>query len=828
MFLALTCALVAAQSPAVKHLSEGPQIGAPAGVALAPMPDWNGDGVTDYVVGIPDYAITTSGFGLIMEEAGRVEVRSGLDGSLLLGVNEFAVLPGDPVRMGQSVAGGFVANTTDPTLYPMAGAPGAGEVRLFTNSASGGTVVASASNSLLFNDESFGAVIANIGDITGDGRPELAVGSPLGDRIITIPGSPITVDDVGRVRVFEGGTYAPIGTWTLSTGSGMRFGSSIMAIADINGDGVSEMAVGAPGEGAGNVYIIDPTVSGSPGILAQLSGTNDGDEFGASLANLGDLDGGGRDELLIGAPGRSVGLSFTVRTGSVEVFDGESFTQLWTKNGSLFGYVGETVAAADLDGDGFKSALLIDGATSFDQPDVVRAYDGLTGVEQFAFDAWPSGTGAALAAGLDAENDGGEEFLVGLPELNDAAGGQLCYGLFLGTGGGPGTGSVWTVDDNGPADFRSLATASLVVSPNDTVLVRSGSYTQATITKPLTVMGDANPQAGPVVIDGIDVDGASRVTLTGVTLSHLALRDVPGRAALGDLIVEGGTTTVTNCADVTIARSNLEAVLGPDDAFVGRAGLNIIGSNVQLVSSEVRGGTGPQYSNPGGDGVVMSGGSNLWSMGSTIIGGDGDFGVPEFFIPGGNGGDAVVVGTGCTADIRGRTFADVLLAGSPGTATSASNPTAGVAVRTTGDGTARVASTMSGGLTTAGSGITNAGYSTPWLDYDPIAELGGVFSLRVYTEPGAITLVLPSLGAANVPIPEVTSTPLWIDPVTLGQPFPLIITTASNPETGSGPAYGVPNATQLIGGSFHLQAVVFDLVTNTFEGTNGGAVTIGL
>ncbi|MHC4377626.1 MAG: hypothetical protein ACYS26_13575, partial [Planctomycetota bacterium] len=108
MHFLLTLALVAPQSPVVKHISEGPQAAAPAGVALAATPDWNGDGIDDYVVGIPDYELVTP-FGSPMPEAGLVEIRSGADGSLLGSVSEPVFSPTDPTRLGQSVAGGFVA-----------------------------------------------------------------------------------------------------------------------------------------------------------------------------------------------------------------------------------------------------------------------------------------------------------------------------------------------------------------------------------------------------------------------------------------------------------------------------------------------------------------------------------------------------------------------------------------------------------------------------------------------------------------------------------------------------------------------------------------------
>ena len=217
----------------------------------------------------------------------------------------------------------------------------------------------------------------------------------------------------------------------------------------------------------------------------------------------------------------------------------------------------------------------------------------------------------------------------------------------------------------------------------------------------------------------------------------------------------------------------------------------------------------------------------LWSAGSTLVGGDGDFGNPEFFIPGGNGGDALVVGDGCGADVRGRTSNDNLVAGAAGIDSFSVFPVDGFGVRTLGSGTLRIADTMIPGTTFNGSGITFESYSMPWLDYDPVAALGDDWTMRVYTEVGEVALYLPSLGAANTSAPNVIGTPLWIDLATLGQPIPISLTTLSSPDFGWGQSYPVPLDQAFVGFEFHIQAFVYDLTADTYEGTNGGAVTVG-
>jgi len=164
----------------------------------------------------------------------------------------------------------------------------------------------------------FGDGLASLGDLDGDGQPELAVGqgggsSPTGSR-------------EGRVwllSLFPQGLVAGFETLDADTpglgidlGSGDLFGASVDAIGDLNGDGVTDLAVGAESHGAfpaftgkGAVVLAYLNADGtlrSSDVIAPLKGglqANLGvhDKFGSALAFLGDLDGDGTQELVVGA-----------------------------------------------------------------------------------------------------------------------------------------------------------------------------------------------------------------------------------------------------------------------------------------------------------------------------------------------------------------------------------------------------------------------------------------------------------------------------------------------------------------------------------------------
>lgn len=150
-----------------------------------------------------------------------------------------------------------------------------------------------------------------------------------------------------------------------------QFGTSVANLGDLDHDGINDLAVGAPGLGGGSVFVLFLQPDGSVKRFTQISSGHAGgpnlvntDRFGASLAALGDLDQDGVTDLAVGAPGSRDFLGFGDDRGSVHVLfmraDGtvKSSTTIasqsqggpFLSSGSQFG--GALAMVPDLNGDG--------------------------------------------------------------------------------------------------------------------------------------------------------------------------------------------------------------------------------------------------------------------------------------------------------------------------------------------------------------------------------------------------------------------------------------------------------------------------------------------
>lgn len=235
---------------------------------------------------------------------------------------------------------------------------------------------------LSMRDGSLLRVLASPGSAPGDRFGyELADcgdvdGDGASDLLVGAPG-------IDRAFVF-GGRDGKLRFELMPHGTG-DFGAAVCAGADIDGDGILDFAVGAPrGMSWGFVELF----SGKDGhrvamhASRQKEWTSHRGRFGCALAFLPDVSGDGCVELVVGADGEEV-------CGRVHAFSGQTSNEVFEiqgNAGSDFGRIGTSLAVCrDLDADGFDDFVVADASSSmtFEMPrgqacGTVKAYSGKT------------------------------------------------------------------------------------------------------------------------------------------------------------------------------------------------------------------------------------------------------------------------------------------------------------------------------------------------------------------------------------------------------------------------------------------------------------------
>ncbi len=270
----------------------------------------------------------------------------------------------------------------------------------------------------------FGGSIANVGDTNGDGVNDLAVG----DRFDGSNGA-----SSGRVSVYSGSTGLQL--WTvIGSGVDAELGSSLDGGYDLDSDGTPDVVVGALGDAAsgidsGSAYVL----SGASGSqIRVIHGVNSGDHFGESVSLVADIDSDAVADIVIGAPG-SNGTS-----GSVHVYSGGSGLPLHALAGDpINGFLGRSLEdMGDIDGDGLgdfaMSRLNCHYAGDDHGAVVIMSGSSMLPIAWMLGDYEDGHFGRSLSNAGDVDGDGKDDVVVGAPSVSTSLLLVGRYALFAG------------------------------------------------------------------------------------------------------------------------------------------------------------------------------------------------------------------------------------------------------------------------------------------------------------------------------------------------------------------------------------------------------------
>jgi hypothetical protein len=213
----------------------------------------------------------------------------------------------------------------------------------------------------------FGYSVASAGDVNRDGFSDVIVGCYLYDN---------GQSNEGRAFVFLGSASGPAASaaWTAeSNQASADFGISAASAGDVNGDGFSDVIVGADGydnghgdEGRAFVY-----AGSAAGLASSPLWTAEANQiaaqFGFSVATAGDVNADGFSDIVIGAVFFDNDL---LDTGRAFIYHGSPAGPLASPSTTIDSdeanaWLGYSVAGAgDVNGDGFSDAII--GAPNYD------------------------------------------------------------------------------------------------------------------------------------------------------------------------------------------------------------------------------------------------------------------------------------------------------------------------------------------------------------------------------------------------------------------------------------------------------------------------------
>ena len=316
-----------------------------------------------------------------------------------------------------------------------------------------------------------GYSVATAGDVNGDGYSDIIIGAPFYDG---------GVANDGMAYVFHGSSLGPVGSpsWSKAGEYAENFyGAAVATAGDVDGDGYSDVIVGAAFYdnhsqeiNEGKVYVYHGSSGGLSTTAAwSYEGNQEAANLGWSAATAGDVNGDNYSDVVVGAPLYDNGIN---NQGRAYVFHGSAsglqaspaFTRDGVSSDSRLGY--SVATAGDVDADGYAEVLigerLADSLGYSDNGTVYLFYGSNTGLSHASLNTL-SGyhddehLGRSVSTAGDVNGDGYADVIAGSQYDTNGAGAAYVY---YGSAFGLVTSIAWYVLGEVGNDFLGYSVAT--------------------------------------------------------------------------------------------------------------------------------------------------------------------------------------------------------------------------------------------------------------------------------------------------------------------------------------------------------------------------------
>jgi hypothetical protein len=529
------------------------------GFSVSNAGDVNGDGFSDAIVGASGHS---SNFGKAYIYFGGTSMNNNEDVTMTgeQSTNYFGgsvSSAGDVNGDGYSDviigADGFISNT--------------GKAYLFF----GGTSMNNTPDATMTGETTnnfFGRSVSTAGDVNGDGYTDLIVGAFKNSS------------ETGRVYLYDYFMKSEISSDITITGNlpHARFGMSVSTAGDVNGDGYSDVIVGADAHsnytGRAFIFFGGPSMDNIADVT--MSGISIYDSFGFSVSTAGDVNGDGYSDVIIGAYGEFV---FNSYTGRAQIFFGgasmDNVPDVTMAGETVGGRYGWSVSTAgDVNGDGYSDVIV--GAHSYSSSKG-RSYVYFGGVlpdntADVIMDGEAAGDefGVSVSTAGDVNVDGYSDVIIGSDQYSSNTG--RAY-IFLGGSSPDNTADVTMTGEATNNYFGRSVSCAGDVNGDGYSDVMVGETGNASVTgKTYIYFGgnflDNNPDvtlAGETIGSRFGFSVSSAGDINGDGYSDVIVSAYGYSAWTGKAYVYFGGSSMNNSADMTMT---------------GEATINYFGQNV--------------------------------------------------------------------------------------------------------------------------------------------------------------------------------------------------------------------------------------------------------